>query len=65
MKRKQRPPRRLWLIALLWLVLVALVMAMTLRPVPVSVTCTGIDPQDVGNMVERGAMVVECLEMGR
>jgi hypothetical protein len=61
MKRKQRPPRRCWWIALLWLVLVALVMAMALRPVP-GVTCVPVDPQNVGDAIERGAMVVSCLQ---
>lgn len=64
MKPKRRPRR----LRLLLLVCIALVLAMLVlhvgRDVEVSATpeCVGVDPQNVGNMVDKGAMVVGCLE---
>lgn len=69
MKRKRRP-RRHYLIAVLLVCLFALLLALAMRPeadVVLSATseCVPVNPQAVGNMMQRGEMVERCLEMGR
>lgn len=64
-KPKRRPRRlRLLLIVCIALLLVMLVLHVgrDVPPTSTSAPCVGVDPQNVGNMVDKGAMVVGCLE---
>lgn len=67
-KPKRRPRRRLPLVccigAAMMLLIAALLIDQVTRDVPLTSTpeCVGVDPLNVGNMVDKGAMVVGCLE---
>lgn len=72
-KAKRRPRRRLLLVCCIVVVcMVAIALALlidqanTREVAPTSTPeCAAVDPQKVGNMVERGAMVVGCLQAAR
>lgn len=66
MTKPKRRPRRLRLLLLVCIALCLALLVMHVgRDVEVSATsspCVAVDPQNVGNMVDKGAMVVGCLE---
>ena len=66
MKRKRAMRRWFWLyFAVCLALLVALLLHATIGervPVTPAATCVAVDAQDVGNAIDRGKMVVRCLE---